>query len=111
MLKDSFRSVVNIFFHPRCVLCESDAIEGSLCDVCTSLCSLYPSHAFNTLKDEYGALFYYEFSMKKLIIKIKFFRGISQSHALIRLINGVLDRGAVVENLKEFVECELFFKD
>jgi predicted amidophosphoribosyltransferase len=102
MLKIHVQKLIKILFTPRCVLCGGDLIDGALCKFCAALCNAYPPHSFNTQKSEYGALFYYEFSIRNLIKQAKFFRGISQSQALIVLINEALDRSTVVDKLREF---------
>lgn len=102
MLKNNFLTLLNILFTPRCVLCNQDTNCGNICTACRSLCTPYPLHAFNVQKEEYGALYYYEWAIRDLIKGAKFYHNHAHAQALNGLIHQALDDSCLVSTLKDF---------
>lgn len=102
MLKDNFTTLVNILFTPRCVLCHGDTNCENICASCRSLCTPYPLHAFSVQAQEFGALYYYEWSVRELIKGAKFYRNSAHAQALKELIHQALDHSFLVRILKDF---------
>ncbi len=102
MLKESLRKIGNIILTPRCILCKNEPIKSNLCVDCMAFIHDYPSHSFNIEKREYGALFYYELTIKDLIQKAKFYGGIIYALTLMDLIQRSLSNSTLITNLKNY---------
>lgn len=85
--------MLNIILPKRCPLCERD-LSSNLCIYCQALCNRLPK----TKNQE--ALFYYEFALRSLILKIKYGRSIAHMKSLSWLIDDALEETPMV--LKEF---------
>lgn len=99
-LSENFRTLLNILFTPQCVLCENTLDIVPLCKSCQSLAPIYPLHNFASTT-AFGALFYYELSMRELIKGAKFYGKRDYIYALKTLVEDRLGDAQVLNALKE----------
>lgn len=102
MLKESILKITNILFTPRCIICEAEPINSALCGDCITLIHAYPLTAFMIENQEYGALFYYEFTIQELIKKAKFHREIIYAHVLMKLVKDSLENPLLMTHLNNY---------
>ena len=85
MLIDPNNPIIDWLLPRRCLVCIDDLAYGLICQACRSFCNLCPNQtAFSG--DRLGAFFYFELSMRKVILEAKFKRSSAALHLLTNLI-------------------------
>lgn len=89
MLIDVTNPITEWIFPRRCLLCGVDIANAHICDSCLSLCNKAPITAMSN-GNEKRAVFFYELSIKRLMIKAKYYHGMNHAHVLMSLIENQL---------------------
>jgi len=92
---DLKNSVADWLFPRRCFLCETDIAHDELCVACLSLCNACPNPEFIKTK-KIAALFYFEFTIRKLLKEAKYKKSNLAIFVLFKLIKQqLIDSGLI----------------
>lgn len=98
---DLNNSVADWLFPRRCLVCDADIINNELCISCLSLCNVCPNPAF--LKPtNIASLFYFEFTIKKLLKAAKYTQNNGAIYLLFKLIKKQLTDADLINDLKGY---------
>jgi competence protein ComFC len=101
-MKKSLSIFFDIFLPKRCALCHKDCEHLLLCEACLSLCHQCPTGSFIFEKDQIGAFFFYECSVRDLLKGAKFNNNIVHAHLLFKLLRKELSDNSYIKRLKDF---------
>lgn len=101
MLLDIKNPIVDWFFPRRCIVCAVDLLEENLCKSCASLVTRHPfGIGFND--DNIMSLFYFEFTVNKLIKDAKFYNNSLSLYLLSEIIKKELISSEIINDIKKF---------
>lgn len=73
MIKNEAKNVFNLFFPKICIICKNYIeFDEHICKSCQSLCHEQKNPLFLSHNNSLASLFFYEFSMRTMIIQAKF---------------------------------------
>jgi predicted amidophosphoribosyltransferase len=98
---DLNNSVVDWLFPRRCFVCETDIGDGELCISCLSLCNACPNAGFLG-ESKIASLFYFEFTIKKLLKTAKYTKDNGAIYLLFKLIKQRLTESDLIGDLQTF---------
>lgn len=98
---NSMQILLDIFLPSKCFACENDIKENYLCDFCCHLCNLVNNPLF-LQESNVAALYFYEFSIKKIIHAAKYAKSISHVYVLLYLARQALINSELLESLNSF---------
>ena len=93
--------LLDIFLPAKCFVCENDVQKKYLCDFCFYLCHQANNPLFLD-KENIAALYFYEFSIKKLIHAAKFNKSISHVYVLLDFAKNALINSVLLKDIQKF---------
>ena len=93
--------LLNTILPPKCFCCEADSLNNYFCETCENLCNLVNNPLFLDNNDP-AAIFFYEFSIKKLIQIAKFEKSLAHAYVLINLAKKALQGSFLLKQIKLF---------